>query len=273
MSNPNLREAVVAGKFYPASAEAIKKQLHSFTGDSKTKQNALACLMPHAGYVYSGEVASLTASQVIIKDKVILLGPNHTGYGQPFSVSSHQAWQTPLGRVNIDQKLAKKLTDNSAFFKLDSLAHAYEHSLEVELPILQLLRDDFEILPIAFSSENLDLLKKAGHEIAEAVISSGIKDKTLIVASSDMTHYQPQKEAEEKDRRAIEAVLKLDEDLLFENIRKYDISMCGYAPVAVMLSCVKKLGAKKGELVKYQTSAEVTKDRASVVGYAGIIIT
>ncbi|HTZ11561.1 MAG TPA: AmmeMemoRadiSam system protein B [Candidatus Margulisiibacteriota bacterium] len=266
------REAVVAGQFYPASAQKLRAQIGSFVDKNTPKSPTLACILPHAGYIYSGRVAAETVSRIELKEKIILLGPNHTGEGEPFSIMTEGAWQTPLGDIRVDALLANKILNNSRNLAQDSLAHINEHSLEVELPILQYFKSDFTIVPIAFLSDDLMRLKAIGREIAGAVKDEFSANSMMLLASSDMTHYEPEKIAREKDGLAISAILELDEDKLMEVIRKIGITMCGYAPVIVMLSAAKALGAKKAQLVKYQTSAEETKDTASVVGYAGIII-
>jgi AmmeMemoRadiSam system protein B len=266
------REAVVAGQFYPASAEKLKAQIGSFVDKNIAKSPALACILPHAGYIYSGVVAAETVSRIELKEKVLLLGPNHTGEGEPFSIMTEGTWQTPLGDIQVDEPLAKKILKNSQTLVEDSLAHINEHSLEVELPILQYFKSDFTIVPMAFLSDDLKRLKIVGREIAEAVKDEFLAGSIMLLASSDMTHYEPKNRAEEKDRLAIAAILELDEEKLMDVIRKFRITMCGYAPVIAMLSAAKALGARKAELVKYQTSAEETKDTKSVVGYAGIII-
>lgn len=270
MQAPKIRQAFVAGQFYPDDPKALKNEIEGLIDRRAVKQDAIACMLPHAGYIYSGKVAAETVSHIKIKEKVILLGPNHTGYGANFSIMTEGAWQTPLGQINIDSLLAKTLLKNSRHLQEDVSNHEEEHSLEVELPFLQYLRHDFEIIPIAFMSNDLVALKEVGSEIAASI--KEIKDKVLIVASSDMTHYETQANAEKKDKEAINAILELDEDALYKKINELDISMCGYAPVIAMLSAAKNLGAKKANLIKYQTSADATQDYDSVVGYAGITI-
>ncbi len=272
MNADDIREAIVAGKFYPASAQGIRKQLGSFIETEGVNTDAYACVLPHAGYLYSGKVATQTASQVLIKDTVILLGPNHTGYGKPFSIISSGTWQTPLGDIGIDTGFAASLLGSSKLLKEDRSAHAYEHSLEVELPVLQYFRADFKIVPISIASASLKELRDLGEELSAALTRANKKRSVLIVASSDFSHYEPLEVAREKDSKAIKAILELDEELLFENVKKFDISMCGWAPVAAAICCSKRLGAKKSRLVAYQTSADQTHDETSVVGYAGIII-
>ncbi|MDD2679963.1 MAG: AmmeMemoRadiSam system protein B [Candidatus Omnitrophica bacterium] len=267
-----IRQAQVAGQFYPAQGKAIKEQISGFINGNEQKTDALACVLPHAGYQYSGRVAAQTVSRIKIKDKVILLGPNHTGLGALYSIMAEGVWQTPLGQVNIDAQLAGSILAGSKYLEEDSLAHAQEHSLEVELPLLQYFKDNFEIVPIAFMSDDLTVLKKIGEEIAGVIKSAGLKDKILLVASSDLTHYEPQGEAEAKDKKAIEAILELNPDKLMRQVKYFNISMCGYAPLIAMLAAANSLGAKSARLVKYQTSGEATGDKSAVVGYAGIII-
>ncbi|MDD2927593.1 MAG: AmmeMemoRadiSam system protein B [Candidatus Omnitrophica bacterium] len=267
-----IRQAQVAGQFYPAKASDIREQIGAFIEGQEEKIDALACLLPHAGYQYSGRVASQTVARINIKDKVVLLGPNHTGNGAMYSLMAEGAWQTPLGRVNIDAQLAKSILAGSKYLENDSLAHAREHSLEVELPILQYFKDAFEIIPIALSTDDLTVLKKIGEEIAGIIQGAGLKERTLFVASSDLTHYEPQSAAVEKDKKAIAAILELNPDKLMREIKNSNISMCGYAPVIAMLAAVNSLGAQGARLVKYQTSADSTGDESAVVGYAGIII-
>ncbi len=271
MNLSKIRRSIVAGKFYPAQAEEINRQIESFLVPGIKKSDALACMLPHAGYTYSGRVAALTVANINIKEKIILLGPNHTGRGPDYSMMAEGAWQTPLGELKIDSRLAKDILAGSRYLKDDSLAHSDEHSLEVELPILQYFKRDFEIIPIAFMSQDTAALKKIGEEIAGVIKASGLEDKVLFVASTDLTHYEPQKGAEKKDKLVIEAILALDVDQLTSVVRRFDISMCGYAPVTVMLSIINSLGASAAKLIKYQTSAEVTHDPSAVVGYAGII--
>ncbi|MDD5156094.1 MAG: AmmeMemoRadiSam system protein B [Candidatus Omnitrophica bacterium] len=274
MEKLKLRAPAVAGQFYPSSPDALKKQIASFIAGpvSVKKTDAIACMLPHAGYMYSGRVAAAALSAINIKNKIILLGPNHTGAGAHFSIMSQGVWQTPLGQVRIDNDLAQAILENSRYLQEDALAHAYEHSLEVELPLLQYFKSDFQIVPIAFLSDELDALKAIGKEIAQGIKGTGLQEQTLIIASSDMTHYEPQSEAQKKDKEAIAAICELDEDRLMQRVRDLDISMCGYAPAVVMLCAARLLGAKQGKLIKYQTSGEATGDYGSVVGYAGMVI-
>ena len=272
MEQPKVRKPAVAGQFYPGTAQALRKEIESFALKQVKSLDVIACMLPHAGYMYSGKVAAQTVSAVNIKEKVVLFGPNHTGYGTPYSIMAEGAWQTPLGEVKIDSILAKKILAGSKYLESDEEAHLYEHSLEVELPILQYFKKDFKIVPITIMSQEANVLKEVGENIAEVIQNLKLEGSVMLVASSDMTHYEPKITAAKKDKEAIEAILKLDEDGLIKKIRQLNISMCGWAPVVLMLAAAKRLGAAQAELVKYQTSGDVTGDTASVVGYAGIIV-
>ncbi|MDD5449703.1 MAG: AmmeMemoRadiSam system protein B [Candidatus Omnitrophica bacterium] len=264
------RNPAVAGQFYPLTAEAVEKQVYGFIEKPKNKINAIGVVSPHAGYIYSGPVAGSVYSRIELKPTYIIIGPNHTGKGKPYSLMSEGSWVMPQGEIDIDVKLAKALLSGSEFLEEDFLAHAYEHSIEVQLPFLQYFKSPFKIVPIIISYSKGHIYQAIGREIAKAVKES--KKDVMIIASSDMTHYESQEDAHSKDMKAIEAILKLDEEELVKRVEKFDISMCGYAPVSVMLAAAKELGAKSAELVKYQTSGDASGDYSSVVGYAGIII-
>jgi len=272
VKSDKIRLPAVAGKFYPSSSEGLKNQIESLIDKQATKSDVIACMLPHAGYIYSGAVAAQTLSRIKIKNKIILLGPNHTGYGVKYSIMPEGRWQTPLGEIAIDCTLAQDILKHSKYLQADNEAHLYEHSLEVELPFLQYFKSDFEIVPIIFLSDDFNALREIGREIAGTIKERNIEDSTMIVASSDMTHYEPQEQAQKKDKEAIQAILELNEEKLIEKIQRLNISMCGYAPAITMISAARLLGAKTTKLIKYQTSADATGDKTSVVGYAGIII-
>jgi len=267
-----IREPVAAGKFYPGNRTALEKQINSFY-KPVNKRSVISCIMPHAGYVYSGKVATLTAASVEIKKNLILLGPNHTGMGSQFSIMSEGSWKTPLGEIKINSEIANSLKKKSGKIKEDADAHMHEHSLEVELPILQLLsQDEFSFVPLTLMQGTKTAYEEIAGAIADSITELKISKETLIVASSDMTHYESHESAKEKDQMVIDAIENLDTDLLLERVEKFQISMCGYVPVVIAIIASKKLGANKGELILYQTSAEASGDYDAVVGYAGMII-
>ena len=265
-----IRPAAVAGQFYPASPEKLKEMLGEFLDAAAPREDVIGLVSPHAGYIYSGPVAGATISRVTFKDTFIILGPNHTGMGRPFSIMTEGSWKTPLGEVKIDSELAGRILAKSGYLEDDSAAHRFEHSIEVQLPFLQYIKPDVKIVPIVLYPEEPAAYRDIGETIAAAFRESG--GKAVILASSDMSHYEPQQSAEEKDRRAIDAILDLDDEALFERIRKYGISMCGYGPAISLIVAAKKLGARRGRLVKFQTSGAASGDFSRVVGYAGIII-
>lgn len=230
-------------------------------------------MLPHAGYIYSGRIAGKVISQVNLKENFVIIGPNHTGLGTTFSLNRDEEFDMPLGKVNTNLKLADEILQNCPYIKKDTRAHCFEHSIEVQLPFLQFARrGPFTIVPIIARDANLETYKEIGRNIALAIKNLLIADKTQIIASSDMTHYEEAQTAKKKDEKAISAILKLDPDLLFNTIKKEDISMCGYIPAIIMLSAARELGAKGAELAGYENSAEASGDYSSVVGYAGIII-
>ena len=272
MTQSNIRRPSVCGQFYPADPKELLKLISSFAVKTAQKQEAIGCVLPHAGYVYSGRVATQTLSGINIKDTVILLGPNHSGNGPSFSLMPQGYWQTPFGNVEIDSQVANLFLSGSKYLKADNFAHVDEHSLEVELPILQYFKKSFKFVPITIKTDELNVLKLVAEELAEAISKNNLISSTMFIASSDMTHYEPQKSAEKKDALAIEAITALDEDKLERVVKQLSISMCGFAPVAVLLRAARILGAKNGKLIKYQTSGDASGDTSSVVGYAGITI-
>ncbi len=265
-----IRQPAVAGQFYPGTAEELRAAIDGLVDKEVVKEEVIGLVSPHAGYIYSGSVAGATISRIKFRDTFIVIGPNHTGRGKPFSIMTEGAWQTPLGEVAIDSELARQIRDDSSHLEEDTAAHQNEHSVEVQIPFLQYFKPDVKIVPIVLASASADVLKEIGREIAGAV--SRLKRPVVILASSDMTHYEPQAAAAEKDRQAIGAILDMDEDKLLERVAGLGISMCGYVPVVAMMAAARELGAGTAELVKYQTSGDISGDYGRVVGYAGIIL-
>lgn len=265
-----IRKSVVAGQFYPQTESSLNKILSKLTDSSSEKQEAKGVIMPHAGYIYSGSVAGLTISKVAIKKTVVILGTNHTGKGEPFSIMTKGSWATPIGEVKIDTEIAESILKESSLLREDMAAHLYEHSIEVIVPFLKYLKKDVTIVPIVISNGDIQEYQRFGKELADGFRKVG--RPALFIASTDFTHYEPKEAAEEKDRLAIDAISVLDEASLFDTVRKRNISMCGVAPTCVLINACKNLGAKKAGLVKYKTSGDISGDYTSVVGYGGLVI-
>ncbi len=271
-----IRTPAVAGRFYPADARELQAEIETFTRASaevaaqETKIRALGCVVPHAGYVYSGGVAGAVFRSLELPARYIILCPNHTGRGEPLAIMSQGAWHTPLGDAPVDEELACALKARFPLLMEDEAAHRFEHALEVQLPFLQVLRPDFRFVPIVVGTGQFEVLSALGTTIAAAIRESD--DSVLVVASSDMNHYESDSVTRVKDRRAIDQILALNPRGLFEVVREGNISMCGYGPTVAMLTAALKLGATRAELICYATSGDVSGERDMVVGYAGIAI-
>jgi MEMO1 family protein len=274
MSTGTVRHPAVAGRFYPRDPEVLREEVASYLSRAEsTKQEsirALGCMAPHAGYMYSGHVAGAVFARLQIPRRVVLLCPNHTSMGRPLAVMSDGEWETPLGNVQIDTALAESLKQRFPALQEDSAAHRAEHAAEVELPFLLLRQPELTFVPIALGTGQFEPLQQLGEAMAD-VIAAG-KEDVLIVASSDMNHYESDAVTRVKDHRAIERILSLDARGLYDVVTQQDISMCGFGPAVAMLTAATRLGAKSAELVKYATSGDVSGDRDMVVGYAGIVV-
>ncbi len=294
-----LRHPAVAGQFYKGSPEALRNQVREFIVPGVVKTKALGIVSPHAGLIYSGSVAGAVYSRIELPDTFVLIGPNHTGLGAPVSLMARGQWETPLGLVEIDEALAASILSKSTRISEDSLAHLREHSLEVQLPFIQHFKRGFKIVPIQMLDTRLDTCKEVGQAVAEAIkdrvqgtgsrgqesehakkrgseVNSELRtpnsEQPLIVASSDMSHYERAAAAKEKDFKAIHQLLNLDPEGLYRTVKEYGITMCGYGPAVAMLVACKLLGAVKAELIKYTNSGDVSGDYEQVVGYAGVIV-
>jgi MEMO1 family protein len=274
MPAPAVRPPAVAGRFYPARVEVLSRDLDKYLAAEEAAcgkiENALGCVVPHAGYMYSGPVAGAVYSRLPARTSYIILCPNHFGRGAPLAMMTAGTWLTPLGEVPVDGALARAIRQGCHLILEDSEAHAEEHSLEVQLPFLQRAVKEFTFVPIAIGVSGYAALESVGRGVAQAAGSAA--SRPLIIASSDMNHYEPDSITRVKDRKAIDAILALDPQRLYEVIRREDISMCGYGPTIAMLTAAKELGAESAELVKYATSADASGDRSAVVGYAGIVV-
>jgi AmmeMemoRadiSam system protein B len=284
-----VRTPAVAGRFYPGRAEDLLREVREFTSPSKTpietgRIDAIGCVAPHAGYIYCGGVAGAVYSRLKIPERCVILCPNHTGKGRPLAIMANTTWQTPLGEVAADADMAARLLRRFPALQEDSAAHRTEHAIEVQLPFLQTQQPELNIVPIAIGTGDFNVLRGLGEALADVIADHHEEDrhekdqkeqrpeKTLIIASSDMNHYESDAITRVKDRKAIDRVLALDARGLWEVVMNEDISMCGFGPTVVMLTAAKLLGATSATLVKYATSGDVSGDYNSVVGYAGIIV-
>jgi AmmeMemoRadiSam system protein B len=265
-----IRRPAVAGQFYYGTKERLSEQVRKFIDPLAAKEEAIGIVVPHAGFIYSGSVAGAVYSSIKFPQTFVLLGPNHTGLGPGISMMDDHDWEIPLGTFQVDKKLAAKIVVNSPQVVRDNQAHMFEHSLEVQLPFISYFSTDIKIVPISLLSASLyDCLELAGG-IAKAVKDVGYP--VVIAASSDMSHYLPDKTARQKDKMAIEKMLGIDAEGLYETVMKEKISMCGVLPATVMLAAARILGGNSARLIKYATSGEVSGDYDSVVGYAGIVV-
>jgi len=283
MEDYKVRKSVYNGSFYKSEFSQLNKQIENCflheIGPGKIpmtnfsgKRNIRGLICPHAGYIYSGPVAAHGFYQMALDgkpDTVVIIGPNHRGFGEDISLMSSGKWSSPLGELEIDNILAKRILKNSKLIKEDSRAHKYEHSIEVQIPFIQyIFGSNIKIVPISMSKQDLnsDIL------VANAIISSISDDNIVILASSDFTHYKSQECAHNIDHQAINAILDFNPKKLYEYIYQQKLTMCGPGAITTMLITCKAIGADKGRLLKYATSGDISKMYDKVVGYASIMV-
>lgn len=266
-----MREPVVAGRFYPADKRELQAVIEDFTRDTGQRPpvEATAVIAPHAGYVYSGKLAAKTLGAVHIPETVLLLGPNHTGKGQPASLSAED-WSTPLGLVPANNTLSHLVTQKSAAVVVDETAHTSEHSLEVQLPFLQELQKNLSIVPLILGQLAYETCEEIAESLYHSITEFG--DKVLILASSDMNHYESRAISQKKNSLVLAAIEEMDPYALYSVVHRNEISMCGVIPVVITLLTSRKLGAKTATVVDYMDSGDISGDTGQVVGYAGVII-
>jgi MEMO1 family protein len=265
-----IRPPAAAGRFYPLDPRELTRQIDRLRPTGLSQQRALGCMVPHAGYIYSGQVAAAVYCSLKIPQRCILLGPRHVPPGSPMAIVRQGGWQTPLGEAQIDSMLAGELMDACSLLREDSLAHEREHSLEVQIPLLQQIAGSFLFVPIVLATDRYQSLESLGQAMAKVIQTR--TEPVLVIASSDMNHYESDAITRDKDRRAIELIVALDPQGLYDTVRFEQISMCGYAATVAMLIAMVELGARKAQLIRYATSKDVTGDGDEVVGYAGITI-
>ncbi len=278
-----IRSPAVAGVFYEGTGEALKTQIEECythqlgpgrvpVKSSRAEGKILGMVSPHAGYLYSGPVAAWGFCQLIeeeLPESVVLLGPNHYGLGSEVAVMTTGRWRTPLGEVEVDEDLAKEIADSSSLMQLDETADRKEHSLDVQLPFLQYgYGEAFKIVPICMMSQDLESSQEIGKALGETLEGRNV----LIIASTDLTHYEPAALANTKDAKVLEAILSMNSGRVHEVVSEHSVSMCGSGSVMAILTAASLLGAQKVRLLKYASSGDITGDYAAVVGYASLVI-
>lgn len=265
------RRAKVAGYFYSSKSKELLQELEDYMPEVP-KIDAFGAICPHAGYVYSGSVAGAVYSKLKPKEIFILIGPNHTDYGTEVALMTEGEWEIPLGNIKIHEELAKKIIEKNSFAKDDIHAHIHEHSLEVQLPFIYKLNPEAQIVPITLKMLSLKDCLSLAQGIVLAVNELNFRDKVVVVASTDMSHYLPDELARKVDSLAVEKIRHFDPEGLYNTVLEHGISMCGFVPTVTMLYTTKLLGAKEIQVIKYTTSAEVSRDYDKVVGYLGAIV-
>ena len=272
-----IRTPAVAGMFYPKEKNELKTMIHDCFlhpfGSGKIppndEHNVLGIICPHAGYMYSGPVATNSFYSISSQkpELVIIIGPNHWGIGCSIAAMKEGMWQTPLGDVEVDMESAIAINKISKHIELDFFSHTKDHSLEVQIPMLQeIYSHKFKILPIILINQEY----KAAKEIGSAIAKIAKMKKTIIIGSSDLTHYEENSYAHKQDKSLIEPILNLDVDKFYSILQENQVSACGYGAIASTMIACKELGATKGSLLRYATSGDVTGEKNSVVGYASI---
>jgi MEMO1 family protein len=266
-----IREPSVAGQFYPADSNELRRTVNAFFRKPESLLEAKAVMVPHAGYIYSGSVAGKVFSAVNLPDRMILLGPNHSGWGKSLALAPEGVWRTPLGAVSVDAEINRSLLMECPDLKEDAAAHRREHALEVQFPFIQALLPGFRFSAICVGTAVYQELELLGHALAKTIHSAN--SPILLVASSDMTHYEPADTAANQDRHAIDRILGVDPEGLYRVIVEKDISMCGFAPAVAALIACRDLGATTGRLIEYTNSGKASGDYSRVVAYAGLVVT
>ncbi len=267
-----IRPPAVAGRFYSSEPETLTQQIERFVSSSGASQKvrALGCIVPHAGYMYSGYVAGAVYAAIEIPKKYILLGPRHFPRGEAMAILTEGSFSTPLGEAKIDAALAAALAHACPRLREDAVAHEREHSVEVQIPFLQYLAKDFSFVPVVLATDRYGAIEELGRAVAQVIAAAS--EPVLAIASTDMNHYESDAVTRVKDGRAIERILALDPRGLYETVRSEGITMCGYAATTALLVAMRELRATEARLVRYATSGDVSGDREQVVGYAGVVI-
>jgi len=265
-----VRPPAVAGMFYDARPDRLEADVRRHLPADAAAEPAFGAIVPHAGYVYSGPVAGAVYARVAIPASVVILCPNHTGRGAPAALDPSDAWHTPLGDVPVDRRLADTILSLAPSLRPDAEAHRREHSLEVQLPFLQVLRPETRFVPICLGRPDLAVCREVGEALA--TLREEEDEPPLLLASSDMNHYESREVGRRKDDRALERVAAIDPEGLFRVVLEESISMCGFLPATALLYAARSSGVKTARVVARRDSGDETGDASSVVGYAGVIL-
>ena len=269
VESPKIRPPMVAGMFYPQKKIALEREIAVYLENSPELQlgnQILGIIAPHAGYMYSAGVATRAYRQIMGKDidVVVVISPSHREYFTEVSIYDGYGYSTPLGVLPVEKNLAHKLTEFSPQIILSEKGHRFEeHALEVQLPILQAVLDKFKIIPIVMGEQSYDNIETLARALA-TVLSD---QKTLLVASSDLSHFYNAKKASILDNVVIDDLKKFNEEKLFQDLQHGSCEMCGGGPAVTVMKACKLLGANRSEVLVYRTSGDVTGDYNEVVGY------
>jgi hypothetical protein len=266
-----VRQPAVAGLFYDARPEKLERHVRRFLPADSAPEKAIGAIVPHAGYVYSGPVAGAVYARLKLPRVAVILCPNHTGRGAPAALDPSEAWRTPFGDVPLARPLADKILALAPDVVEDSEAHRREHSLEVQLPFLKLLRPDVELVPLCLREASLPLCRQVGEALARVIREES--EPPVLLASSDMNHYESREVGRAKDDLALARIEALDAEGLFQTVLARSVSMCGFLPATALLYAARAAGASRAEVVSRRDSGDETGDESSVVGYAGVVVT
>lgn len=263
-----IRTPAVAGMFYPKEKSKLEQSINNSISSEfgigqihQKKEKIYGAICPHAGYMYSGPVATHSFGSIAVQDfdTAVILGPNHWGIGCNIATMRDCYWETPLGQVEVDSDGAKQINEISKIIEIDYFSHTREHSIEVQVPMLmQFYKKPFKILPIILNDQDHEYMQEVGNAVAKL---AKIR-KTIIIGSSDFTHYESNEFAYEQDKALIEPILKLDVEKFYKTLNERRVSACGYGAIASTMIACKELGATQGRLLKYATSGDIAGDKS-----------
>jgi AmmeMemoRadiSam system protein B len=269
---PVIRPPAVAGRFYPADPAELERMVDQLLGASaRQPEQWAAAMVPHAGLIYSGQLAAAVLNRLKIPRLVLVLGPKHTRQGVRLAVAPHQTWAIPGATMASDPELARTLAATIPGLQLDAAAHQNEHAIEVELPLLARLSPATRVVGLAIGGDDWDHCRRFAHGLADVI--RRVPERPLLLISSDMNHFASDRENRRLDEIALEAMEKLDPAHLLTTVTEHNISMCGVLPAVIVMETLRLLGGlRTSQRVGYATSADVTGEVSRVVGYAGVLL-